>query len=69
VLKDVMNFSFREAALAYIAACLGYIISPLHLCLLFTVDYFKADLKEVYKVTLPSFAVSLAITTMLFTLI
>jgi integral membrane protein (TIGR00529 family) len=69
VLKDVMNFSFREAALAYIAACLGYIISPLHLCLLFTVDYFKADLKEVYKVTLPSFAVSLAITAMLFALI
>jgi integral membrane protein (TIGR00529 family) len=69
VLKDVMNFSFREAALAYMAACLGYIISPLHLCLLFTVDYFKADLKEVYKVTLPSFAVSLAITAMLFALI
>jgi integral membrane protein (TIGR00529 family) len=33
VLKDVMNFSFREAALAYMATCLRYIISPLHLCL------------------------------------
>jgi hypothetical protein len=69
VLKDVMHFSFREAALAYMATCLGYIISPLHLCLLFTVDYFKADLKEVYKVTLPSFAVSLAIIAMLHALI
>jgi len=69
VLKDVMNIIYREVALMYMASCLGYTISPLHLCLLFTADYFKADLKDVYKVTLPSFAVSLVAITTLYALI
>lgn len=69
VLKDVINMSYREAALMYMASCLGYTISPLHLCLLFTADYFKVDLKEVYKVTLPSFITSLATITALYALI
>jgi len=69
IFKDVVSASSREVALTYMAACLGYTVSPLHLCLLFTADYFKADLKEVYKVTLPSFAVSLATVTALYTLI
>jgi len=69
VLKDVIDTSFEEVALMYMASCLGYIISPLHLCLLFTVDYFKADLKEVYRASLPSFAVSLAAIVALYALI
>jgi len=69
VLKDVISLSFEEVALMYMAACLGYIISPLHLCLLFTADYFKADLKEVYKDALPSFIASLAAITILYALI
>ena len=68
VLRDVIDTP-GEVALMYMAACLGYIISPLHLCLLFTVDYFKADLKEVYKATLPSFVVSLVAMTTLYALI
>ena len=58
--------SFKEVALMYMAACLGYMISPLHLCLLFTVDYFKTSLREVYRAMLPSFVVSLAATTALY---
>ena len=69
VLRGIVDISSKEMALMYMAACLGYAISPLHLCLLFTVDYFKADLKEVYKATLPSFIVSLAAITTLYALI
>lgn len=69
IFKDVVSISPREVALTYMAACLGYTISPLHLCLLFTADYFKVDLKEVYKAMLPSFAASLATITALYTLV
>jgi hypothetical protein len=33
---------------------------PSHLCLAFTVDYFKCSLKKVYKYVIPSFLISFA---------
>ncbi len=36
-------------SLAYIFTMMGYIVSPLHLCLILTQDYFKGNLKRVYQ--------------------
>jgi hypothetical protein len=45
-------------ALLFISAYLGYLIVPSHLCLAFTVDYFKCSLSRVYRYILPSFLVT-----------
>ncbi len=39
--------------LVYTYSFLGYVASPTHLCLLYTVEYFKADLISTYKYILP----------------
>jgi len=37
------------ALFAYISGFTGILISPAHLCLALTADYFKADLRDVYR--------------------
>jgi len=69
VLRDSIGASFGELGLMYMTACLGYIVSPLHLCLLFTVDYFKTNLREVYRAMLPSFFASLVAITVFYALV
>jgi len=61
ILVGVLTFSPASAALLYINAFLGYLIVPSHLCLVFTVDYFKCSMGRVYRYILPSFLVSLAV--------
>ena len=39
--------------LAYISGYVGVLLSPLHLCLLLSVEYFKASFAKVYKLILP----------------
>jgi len=39
--------------LAYAFGYFGVLASPVHLCLVLTKDYFKADLKEVYRIMIP----------------
>jgi hypothetical protein len=38
------------ALFAYVSGFTGILISPTHLCLALTADYFKADLREVYRI-------------------
>lgn len=45
--------------LAYAAGGLGYLISPLHLCLVLSAEYFKARLVSVYRYLLPPAAATL----------
>jgi len=59
ILLGMLTFSPASAALLYINAFLGYVIVPSHLCLVFTIDYFKCSMGRVYRYILPSFAVSL----------
>jgi len=59
ILLGMLTFSPASAALLYINAFLGYLIVPSHLCLLFTVDYFKCSMGKVYKFIVPSFFASL----------
>lgn len=41
-------------AFAYVSGFVGILLSPAHLCLVLTADYFKAELKDVYRIlTLP----------------
>jgi integral membrane protein (TIGR00529 family) len=39
--------------LAYMSGYVGVLISPLHLCLILSTEYFKASLAKVYKLILP----------------
>jgi len=35
---------------AYVSGFVGILLSPAHLCLVLTLDYFKAELRDVYKI-------------------
>lgn len=58
ILAGLLIFSPKTAALLFMSAYLGYVIVPSHLCLAFTVDYFKCSMGKVYKYMIPSFLVS-----------
>jgi integral membrane protein (TIGR00529 family) len=58
ILSGLLVFSAKTAALLFMGAYLGYVIVPSHLCLAFTVEYFKCSLEKVYKYMIPSFLVS-----------
>ena len=48
-------------SLAYACGFLGVLISPVHFCLILTVEYFKSDLMVVVRMLLPPAAVVLAV--------
>ncbi len=46
---------------AYVSGFVGILLSPAHLCLVLTLDYFKAELRDVYKILLwPSVVIFIA---------
>jgi len=47
VLQNEVNLNY--AMFAFVGAYIGMMISPVHLCLVVTKDYFKADLAKIYK--------------------
>ena len=49
--------SLAHISLAFAAGFTGVLLSPVHLCLVLTKEYFKADLWGIYKKTLPASAV------------
>lgn len=59
ILAGTLSFTPKTAGLLYIAAYLGYLGAPTHLCLALTIDYFKSPLGGVYRYLAPSLAVSL----------
>jgi hypothetical protein len=52
---------FKVISLAYACGFLGVLISPVHFCLILTVEYFKSDLMRVVRLLLPPMAVILAV--------
>jgi hypothetical protein len=44
-------------AFAYVSGFAGILLSPAHLCLALTADYFKAELKDVYRILILPVAV------------
>jgi len=54
-------------ALAYGFGYVGMMLSPMHLCLLVTKDYFSADLRRIYRAILPCVGVVAAFSVVLYT--
>lgn len=49
LLVSIVEPSAGYAMLAYVAGTVGVMISPIHLCLILTIDYFKANFMRCYK--------------------
>jgi len=69
ILAGMVTFSPKTAALLYMSAYLGYLIVPAHLCLAFTVEYFKCSLSKVYRYIIPSFLISFAAALLVYLLV
>jgi integral membrane protein (TIGR00529 family) len=69
ILAAILTFSPKNVALLYMSAYLGYLIAPTHLCLTFTVDYFKCSIGKLYKYLIPSMTVSFATAILLYILV
>ncbi len=46
--------TLADISLAFAAGFIGVLLSPVHLCLILTREYFKADLWEIYKKMIPA---------------
>lgn len=47
--------------LAYVSGGLGYMVSPLHLCLILSAEFFKARLGDVYRLMVPPLIAVIAV--------
>ena len=47
--------------LAYVGGGLGYMVSPLHLCLILSAEFFDARLADVYRLMVPPLLVTIAV--------
>lgn len=45
--------NLNYAMFAFVGGYMGHMISPVHLCLVVTKDYFRADLGKIYKMLIP----------------
>ena len=64
ILSSLGTGGMGDVLLVYTYSFLGYVASPTHLCLLYTVRYFNTELTKVYRYLLPSVAVVLALATL-----
>jgi len=53
ILSGILYFTAKSASLLYMSAYLGYLGAPTHLCLAFTVEYFKSSLSGLYEYLVP----------------
>ncbi|MEW6003588.1 MAG: DUF401 family protein, partial [Nitrospirota bacterium] len=54
ILSITGNSSIGAISFAFASGFLGVLLSPLHICLILTKEYFKADLWGIYKMTIPA---------------
>lgn len=47
------ELNYYALFLAYIGGGLGYMVSPLHLCLILSAEYFNARLSDIYRIMIP----------------
>jgi hypothetical protein len=69
IIASLMGTDVKIASLIYASAFIGYIASPLHLCYVYTAEYYKIPLIEGYKYMIPATIASLAIAITLFTML
>ena len=51
VVQGEVNFNY--VMFAFVGGYMGHMLSPMHLCLVVTNDYFKADTRKIYKMLIP----------------
>lgn len=68
IIAGTLSFASDSAGLLYISAYFGYLAAPTHLCLALTADYFKCPLNKLYKILVPSLAVSFLVALLVFML-
>ena len=51
VTQGEVNLNY--AMFAFVGGYMGHMLSPMHLCLVVTNDYFKADVRKIYKMLIP----------------
>jgi integral membrane protein (TIGR00529 family) len=51
VTQGEVNLNY--AMFAFVGGYMGHMLSPMHLCLVVTKDYFKADVGKIYKMLIP----------------
>lgn len=61
LLAYLKTFSLGDASLIYLSAFLFYVASPVHLCLVFTIQYFRESLFKVYKYLIPAIILTFSI--------
>ena len=54
ILSIAGNTSISSISFAFASGFLGVLLSPLHICLILTREYFKADLWGIYKMMIPA---------------
>ena len=53
VATSTLGSTVQVVSLIYMSAFLAYLVSPVHLCLIYTVQYFRERLLSVYRLLLP----------------
>jgi len=53
MLSPIVGNDVHLISLLYVSSFMGYLISPLHLCVVVSYDYFKPRFIELYKLMLP----------------
>lgn len=64
----VPQINLGHIFLTYLSGYLGMILSPTHLCLLLSADYFKAELGRIYRIFLPPILVAALVGFLLYAL-
>jgi integral membrane protein (TIGR00529 family) len=57
LLPLIPNLNLHSLTIVFAGVVLGYTISPLHLCLMLTNEYYKSELPKVYKYLVPPLVV------------
>ncbi len=60
LIASLTTFSLGDASLIYTSSYLFYMVSPTHLCLVFTAQYFKESLMRIYRYLIPAIITLLA---------
>lgn len=68
VFKTSFNLDVREVALIYASNMLGYIASPVHLCYVYTAQYFKVPLTSTYREVFTATTTAILVAITLYTL-
>lgn len=68
IISSIINIDLEYASLIYISAFLGYLVSPLHLCYVYSAQYYRVPLIKGYKYLIPSAATTLLLTIIIYKL-